>query len=81
MTTDKDFKLTLSEHQAAYLADVAGRMQKHIESSDKSIISASARREAAILLLQVCGYDVDIERGQAYKEKGDVRTYVPKYKR
>lgn len=81
MTTDKDFKLTLSEHQAAYLADVAARMHKHVENSDKGFISAGARREAALLLLQVCSYDVDMERGQAYKEKGDVRTYVPKYKR
>lgn len=73
-------KLTLSEHQAAYLADVAGRMQKIIDTEDNGLISAGARRESAILLLQVCGYDVDIERGQAFKEKDNVRTYVPKYK-
>lgn len=71
----------LSERQIAYLADVAGRMHKEIKTSDTAIISKGARREAAVLMLQVYGYDIDIERGQAYKEKGDVRTYVPKYKR
>ncbi len=70
----------LSERQVAYLADVAGRMQKEMKTSDTALISKGARREAAILMLQLHGYDIDIERGQAYKEKGDVRTYVPKYK-
>jgi hypothetical protein len=67
---------SLSESDIKWLAAEAKRCDDKSRTAKEGVFSYAARREAAQLLLNMNGYKMDYDKGQAYKEKGNVRTYV-----